>query len=423
MDRGARMPSTDALPTPLSPLAYERLLAISVRLNATRDMDDLLPFIIDTAADVLDCEAASLLLYDEEAGQLRFAAATGADLEAIRRIPVPLDGSLAGRIFTDNEVVLVDDVAAADDHYEEVGRQVGFQTRSLLGVPMCLDGRPTGVLEALNKRGGSFSESDVEVLSILAAHAAIAIRNARQMQFVQEAYDRLQAFDRFRASFLSIAAHELRTPLTVMLGSLGLLQEEAPPTLQAFVEDAMAAGARMKEVLETMAQMELLNGGVVLHEAAPIDVRALLRTVREAFAAEAAAGGLTLRLLLPADPLWIRGDAEQLRQVVSNLLKNAIQFTPESGTITLRAGQDEARVHIAVQDTGIGLPGAVLDRIFDEFYQVEDYLTRTHGGLGLGLTIARKLAELHGGRLWAASDGPGCGTTLHLVLPALADPA
>lgn len=413
------MKSTDVVPDPLSPLAYERLLAISVRLNATRDLDALLPSIIETAADVLDCEAASLLLFDEAAGQLRFVAATGADVETITQIPVPLAGSLAGRIFTDNEVVIVDDVAEEDDHYDKVGERVQVETRSLLGVPMCIDGQPTGVLEALNKRGRSFTDADAEVLSIIAAHAAIAIRNARQMQLVQQAYDQLQAFDRFKSNFLSIASHELRTPLTAILGILGILQEEVGEEMKAFADDAVAAGARMEDVLETMAQMELLSGGVVLHDPAPVDARGLLRQVRDAFAAEAAAKGVALRLLLPAGPLQVRGDAEQLQQVVSNLVKNALQFTPDGGTITLRARAHEDEVRLTVQDTGIGLPDDARDRIFDEFCQVEEYLTRTHAGLGLGLTIARKLVELHGGRIWATSDGLDQGTTLHVALPLL----
>ena len=160
----------------------ERLLEISVTLNAARDPDELLAFIIDMATDVLDCEAASLLLYDAERQVLCFCAATGSNTEQLKDIPVPLQDSLAGVIFCEDRPLVIDDVASDPRHYVQVGEQVQFQTRSLLGVPMHIEGCVSGVLEALNKRSGLFTESDVHLLSIIAAQAAIALRNAQQVQ-------------------------------------------------------------------------------------------------------------------------------------------------------------------------------------------------------------------------------------------------
>ena len=397
--------------------AYERLLEISVHLNSTRDLDDLLLYIIETVASVLNCEAASLLLFDEEAGQLRFAAATGSDTKALAAIPVPLHGSLAGRIFTENQPLIEPDVASAPDHFEEVGEKVQFQTKSLLGVPMRIAGQPTGVLEALNKRSGTFSAADAEILSILASHAAIALRNARQIQSLQQTLGKLQSFDTLKSDFLALASHELRTPLSTILGVLDLLSTEVEDALALFVRDAVGAGEQMTRVIETMTQLESLRGdaGPVPRQA--VAIQEVLRTVEGAMAEGAAARRHQVCVVLPETPLLVDGDAEGLQSLFANLWENALQFTPEGGTICITVARYQDTVTITIRDSGTGIDKAHLETIFGEFYQIEDHLTRTHGGLGLGLTLARKVAERHSGWVWAESEGLGRGTTLNVVLP------
>ncbi|MGI9173983.1 MAG: ATP-binding protein [Rhodothermales bacterium] len=408
--RTARGPSPTAR-------AYERLLEISVHLNSTRDLDDLLLYIIETAASVLNCEAASLLLFDEEAGQLRFAAATGSDAEALAAIPVPLHGSLAGRIFAQNQPLIEQDVASAPDHFEEVGEKVQFRTRSLLGVPMRIAGQPTGVLEALNKRSGTFTAADVEILSILASHAAIALRNARQIQSLQQALGKLQSFDTLKSDFMALASHELRTPLSTILGVLDLLSTEVEDVLASFVQDAVGAGEQMTKVIDTMTQLESLRGDAGRVSKQTVAIQEVLKAVEDAMAARAAAQGHRVCVVLPETPLLVDGDAEGLQSLFANLWENALQFTPEGGTVCVTVAKYQDTVTVAIQDSGIGIDKAQLEAIFGEFYQVEDHLTRTHGGLGLGLTLARKVAERHGGWVWAESKGLRHGTTMNVVLP------
>ena len=407
---------TDRGPTPTA-RAYERLLEISVHLNSTRDLDDLLLYIIETAASVLNCEAASLLLFDEGVGELRFAAATGSDAEALAAIPVPLHGSLAGRIFTQNQPLIEQDVANVPDHFEEVGEKVQFRTRSLLGVPMRIAGQPTGVLEALNKRSGTFSAADVEILSILASHAAIALRNARQIQSLQQALGKLQSFDTLKSDFLALASHELRTPLSTMLGVLDLLSTEVEDALALFVQDAVGAGKQMTKVIDTMTQLESLRGDARPADRQTVAIQEVVQTVEATMAARIAERGHRMCVVMPEVPLLVAGDTEGLQSLFANLWENALQFTPEGGTICVTVARCQDTVTVAVQDTGIGIDASHLEAIFGEFYQVEDHLTRTHGGLGLGLTLARKIAERHGGWIWAESEGLGHGATLNVVLP------
>jgi len=156
-----------------------RLVELSVTLNSTLDLDALLQLITATATELLDCEAASILLYDERQSRLYFAAATGSDPRQLAEIPVPLDGSLAGTIFRTNQSIILNNVEQDSRHYTMVSDQVRVHVKSLVGVPMLIKDRIIGVLEGINKRGGSFTAPDEAILSVTASHAATAINNAR----------------------------------------------------------------------------------------------------------------------------------------------------------------------------------------------------------------------------------------------------
>ncbi len=167
----------------------ERLMAINLVITSTLDLDHVLDLIIARAVEMLECEAGSILLYDPEKRCLSFAACTNADPRSLKDIPIPMSGSLAGEIFTGNKSLIVNRVDQDPRHDPMVGRQMNFQTKSLLGVPMQIQDRVIGVLEALNKKGGYFTASDSEILAAIACQAAVAIENAQLVEALQEAYD------------------------------------------------------------------------------------------------------------------------------------------------------------------------------------------------------------------------------------------
>ncbi|RPI20981.1 MAG: GAF domain-containing sensor histidine kinase [Chloroflexota bacterium] len=226
-----------------------RLVENSLTLNSTLDPGRLLLYIIDTAGQLLECEAVSVLLFDEETRQLRFAASTGSDPEKLAQIPVPLDCSIAGTIFTGNKPLLIHDVEADPRHYAPVGRYVQFQTRSLVGVPMRIRDRTMGVLEALNKRSGRFNSEDAHILSIIASQAAVAIHNARMVQALQNAYAEISRVDQLKSNFLSLASHELRTPLGIILGYATFLRDEAQGALSEHAQHLLNSALHMLSVL------------------------------------------------------------------------------------------------------------------------------------------------------------------------------
>ena len=173
-----------------------RLVELSVTLNSTLDLDTLLQLITTTATELLGCEAASILLYNEKQARLYFAAATGSDPKKLAEIPVPLEGSLAGTIFRENRSIVLNDAERDARHFPLASEHVNFHVRSLVGVPMSIKERVIGVLEAVNKRDGLFGEQDETILAVTASHAAIAIGNARLFQETERSHADLRlAYD------------------------------------------------------------------------------------------------------------------------------------------------------------------------------------------------------------------------------------
>jgi signal transduction histidine kinase len=394
-----------------------RLVEISVTLNSTLDLDRLLQFIIGSAADLLESEAASILLVDDRTNDLYFAAATGSDPEDLKQIPVPMEGSIAGTIFREDRALIINEVASDPRHFRDVGEKIHFETHSLIGVPLRIQDKVTGVLEAVNKRVGNFDESDLQLLSNIASQAAVALNNARLVDALQRAYDELGKLERLKSDFIAIASHELRTPLGLILGYAALLKEEAGAAASEHAEVVLNSALRMRALIEAMTNMNMLQIGsaelnIERRALQPI-IRAAHDEVRELIETK----DQDLTLLMPEGELIARADGPKLTMAVINLLNNAMRFTPSGKRIWLTLEPHGQEAWIQVRDEGIGIPPDQLERIFVQFYQVEDHMTRKHEGLGLGLAIVRAIVEGHGGRVWAQSEGPGRGATFTIALP------
>jgi signal transduction histidine kinase len=399
------------------PRLLARLVDISVTINSTLEPQPLLRFILTTARELLDCETASLLLYNETRGDLSFLSATGNDAAQLAEIPVPLEGSLAGTIFRTGQPLLIEDVAQDPRHFAGVSQKTGFRPRSLLGVPMWLREQTTGVLEAFNKRRGKFTETDVHVLTVVASQAAVAIHNAQLVQALQRAHAELSRVDKIKSDFMALASHELRTPLAIILSYAEFLRADAHGAASAHAARVHEAALRQRALIDSMTNMNLLQLGAFDLELVPLTLGEIVRSAFDEIRAEGEAKQQRFTLTLPPEPVTVKGDAERLPLVFKNVLNNAIRFTPCGGAIHVRVEPLTDEALVIVRDTGAGIPAGELTNIFKDFYQVEDHMTRRHGGLGLGLAIARGLVQLHGGRIWAESAGPNQGATVSVVLP------
>src|SRR6266498_3910739 len=236
-----------------------RLVELSVTLNSTLDLDALLQLITSTATELLECEGASILLYDEKNPRLFFAAATGSDPAKLAEIPVPIENSLAGTIFRTNRHIILNNVEQDPRHYSLVSDHIKFKVKSLLGVPMPIKDRTVGVLEAVNKRDGVFYEHDATLLSVTAAHAAIAINNARLLRTTQRALEKVKESNQLKSNFLSLASHELRTPLGIIIGYSTFLKEDVKGELSDHADQVLTAARQMRSLLDEMNNLAMLK--------------------------------------------------------------------------------------------------------------------------------------------------------------------
>ncbi len=399
----------------------ERMIEISRVLNSDLNLDSLLQNIIQIATELTVSEACSLLLLEKESGELHFMAATGTKSEEVRSIVVPLENSIAGYILRKSKPLIVKDARTDPRFFPQVDASSGFVTRSILGVPLQVKERAIGVIEAINKIGDdTFDQEDVEILTTLAAQAAVAIENAQLLDEVQRAYNELKELDRLKSNFINIASHELRTPLTVILGYASLLEEGASGRAKEQLSIVCQSALRLKGLIDVMVNLQHLEIGESRLELARFPLQDIITTAAQEFRPLADAKRQNFTMKLPGRPLLVEADPHKLSLVLANLLSNAIKFTPAGGSIGLVARAQNQEALVMVWDTGPGIPVEEQKRIFDRFYQIEDSLDRHHEGLGLGLSLAKGLVDLHGGRIWVQSQ-VGKGSAFSFTVPLLGE--
>jgi signal transduction histidine kinase len=392
----------------------ERMLEISRELTSTVALGPLLRKIVDLAAELTDSEGASILLRNRRTGELRFRITSGAPLADI---PVPIEGSIAGTVLLSGDPMIVQDAQADPRHYKGIGDQIGSEIKSVLAVPLLIKDVCIGVLEAVDKcEGQEFTQEDVDTLMALAAQAAVAIDNARLVEALRDAYERLGQLDRLKSDFIAIASHELRTPLSLILLYAAVLRDELGDEAGTQVDGVLRSAMHLRSLIEAMVNLRYLETGEMDLVSARFDLRTEVQKACEDHNNLAETGGIELMADLPDDEVPIWADREKVRVMLDNLISNAIRFTPAGGRVQVTARSQGNEVELAVADTGVGMSPEELERIFDRFYQVEDHMTRRHGGMGLGLSIIKGLVELHGGRVWAESV-QGRGSRFVIVLP------
>ena len=399
------------------PHQLKRLVELSVILNSTLDLDALLQLITATATELLDCEAASILLYDEKNPRLFFAAATGSDPAKLAEIPVPIENSLAGTIFRTNQHIILNRADQDPRHYLIVSDHIRYKVKTLLGVPMPIKDRTVGVLEAVNKRHGVFDEHDAALLAVTAAHAAIAINNARLLRATQRALEKVKESNQLKSNFLALASHELRTPLGIIMGYSTFLKEDAKGELSEHANQVLNGARQMRSILDEMNNLAMLKSDEMVLKPQKVAMEDVLAYACEGIKDIAATRKQNLVYAFSEEAFVVNVDIDKTALAFGNILGNAIRFSPEGSDITIGVAKDGNQVLSWVQDHGIGIPVDKLQKIFEEFYQIEPPNTRHYGGLGIGLTIARGLIEAQGGKMWAESEGAGMGSTFKVLLP------
>jgi signal transduction histidine kinase len=324
----------------------------------------------------------------------------------------------------------VSDVARDRRWFKGVDQVSGYQTRSLLCVPLRVKGQVIGALEVLNKRDGPFTDDDLRLVSSLGDLAAQAIENARlhdeirqHVQNLQMAYDEVRKLDDLKSAFIRNVSHELRTPLALIEGYTELLLDDQMGELEPEQQKALSLVADKASHLNRLVNdiISLQTIGAMGFDMELLSASALAERAVDAVQPKADKADIQLRLDAKSaeERLRVEGDARRLDQVLGHLLDNAVKFSPNGGLVSLSLEREAEMVVIQVKDEGIGLPPDQLERVFDRFYQVDGSATRYFGGAGLGLALVKEVVEAHGGAVWAESAGiPGRGCTFTLCLPA-----
>ena len=386
---------------------YERIIEISRQLNSTYDHVALLQQIVAAAAELVNCEAASILLIDPTTGELRFEIATNMNPNEAQHIIIPMEGSIAGWIARHGEPRVIQDTTREPGHFQEIDQLIDFHTTNLLGVPMSTHVKVIGVLEVVNKRDRQrFNDIDINTLTTLASQAAVAIENARLFR---------------QSDFIAEMVHELRTPLRALRASTGILlhntvddsqRDEMLLTMQAETDRLL----RLTTDFLELAQME--SGRVRLQTEA-LNLQQCVHDSVEVVAAQAQEKNLSI--LIDVEPITIKADAAKFKQMMLNLLTNAIKYNRPYGEIRITGvstrSDSGSAAQISVSDTGPGMSRAHVSQIFQKFFRVEA-TAGDNTGTGLGLAITKHIVEAHGGEIWVESE-PGSGTTFHVILPAV----
>jgi signal transduction histidine kinase/CheY-like chemotaxis protein len=287
---------------------------------------------------------------------------------------------------------------------------------------MAVMGRIIGTIEVQSYDKNVYRPEHVTAMSMAANLTAVAIENVRLLELERNARQAAEESNRLKDEFLATVSHELRTPLTAILGWSRLLEGgtlDDSVTQQAVEVIWRNAKAQAQIVDDILDVSRIITGNLYL-DLHPLEVVPVIENAINVVRPTADAKGITIEKYFDSAPAMVSGDGNRLQQVIWNLLSNAVKFTDSGGRVCVKVGRVGGVVEVSVSDTGAGISKEFLPYVFDRFRQADSTTTRQHGGLGLGLAIARHLVEIHGGTINAASRGEGRGATFTIRLPLIA---
>lgn len=390
------------------------LFELSRVFMSPADLNVIPQHVVRIAQSELRADSASVMLLNGN-NELTIHSAVGLPPDVVANTRQRADQGIAGYAIKHREPVILQGDVRRDPRFQSLER--GEKVQSAICLPLIRQDNVLGVLNvSRTEEGTPFTEGDVELLSVLGSQAAIALDNARLFREIEQAYQRLAELDYLKSEFINIAAHELRSPLAVILAYAAILEDEATGPIREHLIQVVEAAMQLKSIIDDMVSLRQIDTGEAQVKLADVNVVEVIQEVLNNTSLLAKRKGQRITVDAPDTLPAARADAEILYLILSSLISNAVKFTPEGGSIHIAAVSEEDRVVIRVCDTGIGIPEDELENIFQRFYQVADSLRREYGGIGLGLAIAREMANLINARIWAKSQ-VGQGSTFYLSLP------
>jgi len=397
----------------------KKLLSISRRLNGFGKLGDVLQEIADSAADLTQSQGSSILLFEEETQQLYFAAAKSKKREELIRIRVPIERSVAGWVYNQNLPLKFPDEQIDPLIFRTVEQDIDKNTRNLLALPITYGDETLGTLEVINKIDQQdYNQEDQSILDNLASYAGTTIKLHKLNKNEDHVTQEREELSKLKSDFIALASHELRTPLGLVLGHATYLKEIIQKDihrdqLEIIVENA----ERIKDIIDRLGQANNFVSDTARIRWQNSDLNSVLKNVVDSFQVQALELNINLKASIPENPIYIHCDAAKLSVAIGNVIKNGLIFSDAGQKVHIGLHKLPGHAHISVTDNGIGIPAEDIQNIFERFYQVEPHLSRSRGGMGLGLSVSKSIVETHGGYIFVESV-LGQGSTFTILLPA-----
>lgn len=411
-------------------LEYERLLQrislLAQALGTAHELTAIFRALREFTDVSVPCDGFFVSLYDPvcDVRTACYGWGDGAEVDVSELPPMPVTAhGPNSRAVRTGEVVITDNYMDSQRGHPTVvvGPDNGLRPETSMAVPMAVMGRIIGTIEVQSYQPGVYRHEHATAMSMAANLTAVAIENVRLLKLERTARQAAEESNRLKDEFLATVSHELRTPLTAILGWSRLLEDGSvddkvrKQAIETICRNAKAQAQIVDDILDVS---RIITGNLYL-DMHPIELAPVLKNAINVVRPTADAKGIKIEVRFDAVPAMVSGDTNRLQQVIWNLLSNAIKFTNTGGRVTVRLSQIGSSVEIVVSDTGQGISREFMPYVFDRFRQADSTTTRRHGGLGLGLAIARHLVEIHGGTIKAESAGEGRGATFTINLPVI----
>jgi signal transduction histidine kinase len=390
-------------------------------INSSLELDTVLSTIVAKAVELSATDAGAIYVFDNQSGEFHLSATYAMSEEMVAEIR---ERHLREEDFHFDAQALKKDTVQVPDLQDEqpspvndIVLQAGY--RALLIVPLLRSDHLMGVLVVRRKAPGSFAASTVSLLETFATQSVLAIQNARLFREIEDKSRQIEIASQHKSQFLANMSHELRTPLNAILGYTELILDDiyGEPTnkMRGVLQRINANGRHLLGLINEVLDLSKIEAGRLVLSLADYSMRDVVYGVFSAVEPLAAEKNLRLKVDMLKDLPNGRGDEQRLTQVLMNLVGNAIKFT-DFGEVIIRASATNGFYTVAVSDTGPGVSSSDSAKIFDEFQQADGSATKTKGGTGLGLSIAKRIVEMHGGRIWVDSQ-LGVGSIFSFVIP------
>ena len=398
--------------------ALTRLQNLSLKLTASLGLNETLDAIIEAAMTICRADRAAISCIDER-GDFAIIRHHGLSEEYINRRQVNRENPLVAKMISTRRPSIVEDVDRVVGNSPNYPAWKHEGINSVVGLPLISEGEVFGIIIAASSEPRRYTQTESDAMAILAAQAGAAVINARL-------FDQLREANQAKDDFLATLSHEMRTPLTPILGWMHILKPytDSDPLLAEGLESIERNARHQAGLINDLLDLTRIISNKTELFLQSVDLNILLKSVIEQVRPKAAARKITIHPSLPSEPIIAYLDPLRLEQVASNLLDNAVKFTPEGGQVWValkREPKASGDVIIEITDTGVGIEPEFLPQVFDRFTQAHRGINRSFGGLGLGLAIARSMVELHGGKIIAYSEGKGRGSRFTVRLPDKSD--